>query len=364
MSIIKVKPIDMSEESSTNWYDSRVRPFRISAAVIGMYSGTNFEPRVKRRTLLFYQVFINLLLTVSFVITIKFGFSVGETFGPQLALKAILIMIGLRGVIINWYFVWLSSNTEFLKSHDQKIEECVIALQNFGIKLSYKIDVHQWLLLGLAIFITVFNIGWMVLDLLVTKENALTNGQLEQRVTDPSLRIVVVVFALIMIFLGSNSITFGTASEMNSMHLQVCLFKAFNLKVKKIIQTSETLMVEDLRRIRLIHNKLCDMLNLSNHYWKLILATDLTSLISMVLLSLLALAGTLSGQYSASIFSTLVIVTWILMTSTLQGLLIYHADSAYYQVSHLFFQCTFIYSSRYIYIIFVHHISEHILILR
>ena len=322
--VVQVKPYGHETTAQDSDLNRRDRNVRILCAFLGQYSGPieRLSSHLQALTVV-YQLSICLVATFCLGVVIATGFTSDEGLTLSFSMRLMHIIVAIYATICGWFnFYRCHANTGF-HLYYKELTRCVQSLKEMGARASFKFHLAHSSTVFLFEAGTVAMLGWLAVDEAIFNDNGITGKNLEARVSgDTKLKFVeacgITLFVIKFIALFQTFALF-----FNNAYITASLFKTFNEYCAEI---DGIMTARQLREVRLVYNKLCDLVRLLDTVWSPFLGLSLATLSVTPLLVLYSLSWVISDPSSGSALLVLMAIWWILGTVVIIGLLAYVSD--------------------------------------
>ena len=322
--VVQVKPYGHETTAQDSDLNRRDRNVRILCAFLGQYSGPieRLSSYLQALTMV-YQLSICVVATFCLGVVIATGFTSDEGLTLSFAMTIKHIIFAIYATICGWInFYRCHANTGF-HLYYKELTRCVQSLKEMGARVSFKFSFAHSCTVFYFEAGTVAMLGWFALDVAIFNDNGLTGEDLETRVSgETKLKFVeacgITLFVIKLITLSQDCLLFFTTA-----YTTASLFKTFN---EYCADYNGVITAYQLKEVRLVYNKLCDLVRLLDTIWSPFMGLSLATLLVAPLVVLYSLSLVIDDPSSGSALLVPMAIVWILGSVFNTGLLAYVSD--------------------------------------
>ena len=322
--VVQVKPYDQETTAQDSDLNRRDRNVRILCAFLGQYSGPieRLSSHLQALTVV-YQLSICLVATFCLGVVIATGFTSDEGLTLSFSMRLMHIIVAIYATICGWFnFYRCHANTGF-HLYYKELTRCIQSLKEMGAQVSFKFSFAHSCTVFYFEAGTVAMVGWFAVDEAIFNDNGITGEDLETRVSGKAKLKFVEACGITLFVIKFIALLQAYVLFCNTGYTTASLFKTFN---EYCADYDGIMTARQLREVRLVYNKLCDLVRLLDTVWSPFLGLSLATLSVTPLLVLYSLSWVISDPSSGSALLVLMAIWWILGTVVIIGLLAYVSD--------------------------------------
>ena len=322
--VVQVKPYDQETTAQDSDFNRRDRNLRILCAFLGQYSGPIEQLSSHLRSLtVVYQLFICVVATFCLGVVIATGFTSDEGLTLSFSMRLMHIIVAIYATICGWFnFYRCHANTGF-HLYYKELTRCVQSLKEMGARVSFKFSFAHSCTVFYVETGTISTLGWFALDAAIFNDNELTGENLETRVSGETKLKFVETCGITLFVINFIALLQACVLFCNTAYTTASLFKTFN---EYCADYDGVIAARQLREVRLVYNKLCDLVRLLDTIWSPFLGLSLATLSVAPLLVLYSLSWVINDPSSGSVLLVAMAIVWILGSVVNIGLLAYVSD--------------------------------------